>query len=58
MTAALSDDRMADLTAMVPLQRVAEPAEIAAVVAFLASDDAAYIAGAVIPADGGLGMGH
>jgi 3-oxoacyl-[acyl-carrier protein] reductase len=58
MTAALGDDRMAELTAMVPLQRVAEPAEIAGVVAFLASDDAAYITGAVIPVDGGLGMGH
>ena len=58
MTAALGDDRMAELTSMVPLQRVAEPSEIAGVVAFLASDDAAYITGAVIPVDGGLGMGH
>ncbi len=58
MTASLSDDRLAELTAMVPLQRVADPAEIAGVVAFLASDDAAYITGAVIPVDGGLGMGH
>ncbi len=58
MTAALGDDRMSELTAMVPLQRVAQPAEIAGVVAFLASDDAAYITGAVIPVDGGLGMGH
>ena len=58
MTAALGDDRIEELTAMVPLQRVAEPAEIAGVVAFLASDDAAYITGAVIPVDGGLGMGH
>ena len=58
MTAALGDDRLEELTAMVPLQRVAEPAEIAGVIAFLASDDAAYITGAVIPVDGGLGMGH
>lgn len=58
MTAALGDDRLADLTAMVPLQRMAEPDEIAGVVAFLASPDGAYITGAVIPVDGGLGMGH
>ncbi len=58
MTAALADDRLADLTAMVPLQRMADADEIAGVVAFLASADAAYITGAVIPVDGGLGMGH
>ena len=41
-----------------PLRRYAEPEEIAAAVAFLASDGAAYITGAVLPVDGGLGMGH
>jgi NAD(P)-dependent dehydrogenase (short-subunit alcohol dehydrogenase family) len=41
-----------------PLARSGEPAEVAAAVRFLAGDDAAYITGAVIPVDGGLGMGH
>jgi 3-oxoacyl-[acyl-carrier protein] reductase len=58
MTASLGDKRMGELTAAVPLGRVAEPDEIAGVVAFLAGPDAAYITGAVIPVDGGLGMGH
>ncbi|MDX2381035.1 MAG: 3-oxoacyl-ACP reductase FabG [Acidimicrobiia bacterium] len=58
MTAALGDERLAELTAAVPLGRVAEPDEIAGTVAFLASPDGAYITGAVIPVDGGLGMGH
>jgi 3-oxoacyl-[acyl-carrier protein] reductase len=58
MTAALGEDRMAEIVAAVPLERAATPAEIAGVVAFLASDDAAYITGAVTPVDGGLGMGH
>lgn len=58
MTAALGDERMKELTDAVPLQRVATAEEIAGVVAFLAGPDAAYITGAVIPVDGGLGMGH
>jgi len=44
--------------AAVPLQRMATPDEVAGVVTFLTSKDAAYITGAVIPVDGGLGMGH
>ncbi len=58
MTAALSDDLLAAMTAAVPLGRVATADEIAGVATFLASADAAYITGAVIPVDGGLGMGH
>jgi 3-oxoacyl-[acyl-carrier protein] reductase len=58
MTAALGDDRLAELAAAVPLGRVADPDEIAAAIEFLSSSDGAYITGAVIPVDGGLGMGH
>ena len=58
MTAALSPERMAELVAPVPLGRVATPDEVAGVVAFLASADAAYVTGAIVPVDGGLGMGH
>jgi 3-oxoacyl-[acyl-carrier protein] reductase len=58
MLAALSEDRVASLTQAVPLGRLASPEEVAGTIAFLASTDAAYITGAVIPVDGGLGMGH
>lgn len=58
MTAALGPDRLSELTAAVPLQRMATADEIAGVVAFLAGPDAGYITGAVVPVDGGLGMGH
>ncbi|EDY45431.1 3-oxoacyl-[acyl-carrier-protein] reductase [Streptomyces sp. SPB074] len=58
MTKVLSEEQRAGIVAQVPLGRYAQPGEIAATVRFLASDDASYITGAVIPVDGGLGMGH
>jgi len=58
MTAELSDDRKKAIVAGVPLGRIASADEVAGVVQFLAGPDAAYITGAVIPVDGGLGMGH
>jgi NAD(P)-dependent dehydrogenase (short-subunit alcohol dehydrogenase family) len=58
MTAVLADDLKASYLKQIPAGRMALPREVAAAVTWLASDDAAYINGAVIPVDGGLGMGH
>ncbi|MDQ6798131.1 MAG: 3-oxoacyl-[acyl-carrier-protein] reductase [Actinomycetota bacterium] len=58
MTDALSDDRRRAMTSLVPLGRFGSAEEVAAVVAFLCSDAAGYVSGAVVPVDGGLGMGH
>jgi 3-oxoacyl-[acyl-carrier protein] reductase len=58
MTGSLPEDLQKSYLAQIPAGRFAEPAEVARVTAFLASDDASYISGAVVPVDGGLGMGH
>lgn len=58
MTAELSDETQAEYKKNIPAGRFASAEEVAGVVAWIASDDAAYISGAVIPVDGGLGMGH
>lgn len=58
MTAELDDKRREEIAAQVPLGRFCTAEEIADVVTFLASEKASYITGAVIPVDGGLGMGH
>ena len=58
MTAVLPDDQKKAYLSSIPAGRFATPEEVASVVRFVASDDAAYITGAVIPVDGGLGMGH
>lgn len=58
MTAELSEDRQKEILGQVPLGRYADVKEIADVAVFLGSDAAGYITGAVIPVDGGLGMGH
>ena len=57
MTAALGADRVAMMTGQVPLGRAGTAQDVAATVGFLASDSAAYVTGAVLPVDGGLGMG-
>jgi NAD(P)-dependent dehydrogenase (short-subunit alcohol dehydrogenase family) len=58
MTAALPEARRAEVLGQIPLNRYAQVAEVAAAVTFLASDEAGYVTGAVLPVDGGLGMGH
>ncbi len=58
MTAALPDARQAEIVEQIPLRRMARPEEVAAAVTWLASEPAGYVTGAVIPVDGGLGMGH
>ena len=58
MTAALTEARRAEILKAIPAGRLASPAEVASVVTWLASDAAGYVNGAVIPVDGGLGMGH
>ncbi len=58
MTGALSDEQRAAIKQQVPLARYARPDEVAGAVTWLASEQAAYVTGAVIPVDGGLGMGH
>lgn len=58
MTAVLPEAQQAEYLKSIPAGRYATPSEVAKVIAWLASDDASYISGAIIPVDGGLGMGH
>ncbi|MER5456025.1 3-oxoacyl-ACP reductase FabG [Micromonospora sp. NPDC002389] len=58
MTAVLTAERKAEILKSIPAGRMAAPDEVAAVVTWLAGDGAGYVSGAVIPVDGGLGMGH
>ena len=58
MTAELPEEQQKAYKDSIPAGRFASPQEVARVVTWIASDDAAYISGAVIPVDGGLGMGH
>ena len=58
MTAVLKEDLVKDYKARIPAGRLGSTADIAAACQFLAGDQAGYITGAVIPVDGGMGMGH
>jgi 3-oxoacyl-[acyl-carrier protein] reductase len=58
MTAALTEARRGEVLGQVPLKRFGQAEDVAALVRWLASDEAGYITGAVLPVDGGLGMGH
>ena len=58
MTAVLPEAQKAEYLKSIPAGRYATTSEVAKVIAWLASDDASYISGAIIPVDGGLGMGH
>ncbi|WP_277451533.1 3-oxoacyl-ACP reductase FabG [Janibacter sp. DB-40] len=58
MTAELPENTRAEYQAAIPAKRYGQAEEVAGAVSFLASDDAGYVSGAVIPVDGGLGMGH
>jgi 3-oxoacyl-[acyl-carrier protein] reductase len=58
MSAAMDPDLRASMIEHSPLGRIGQPEEVAGVIRFLLSDEAAYITGAVIPVDGGAAMGH
>lgn len=58
MTDALTEDQVKDYKARIPAGRLGDVDDVAGAVEFLASDAASYISGAIIPVDGGLGMGH